>query len=109
MSPLVPLIEGQLRPLPNPEADVLRLAGYILCGMRHLPGVIERGYNRGHQAEIHDGRLEEAQRRLLRIGARRLGKPEPFRPHIEAWLNRNALEALHARLHRDVFWRELLN
>jgi hypothetical protein len=111
-------IEERLAALPKSEADVLRLGGYILSGLRHDPKSIERAYRGIHQMEesstyrliIDKGRAQEAQRILFNLGTPRLGDPQPaIRQRIERMSNVEKLEAMIGRIYTVQSWRELLN
>jgi hypothetical protein len=128
-------IENRLRTEDKSQADEIRLASYILSGLRHSPETVNRVYERVAQMNLEDsstyrylmdklaereqqgvlqgmqqGRADEAQRILFNLGTDRLGDPLPrVRKQIEKTKDLDKLEAMIRRVASVQSWRELLN
>ncbi len=92
---LVRRMDRRINAEPEPRADKLWFAAYVLMGWRYdeklATHLLERVWNMHesptYQAVVKEGRVAEAQRLLLMLGGNRFGEPD------EA--TRSAVEAIH--------------
>jgi predicted transposase YdaD len=125
---LVRRMNERIRPEPEPRADWLWLATYVLMGWRYdvkqaaqwLNGVWNMDKSPSYQAILRDGRNEgliegrvaEAQRLLLMLGGNRFGEPdEATRGAVEAIHDVDRLERMTVRVYDEDIadWEGLLN
>ncbi|HZY85817.1 MAG TPA: hypothetical protein VFE78_13365 [Gemmataceae bacterium] len=123
------LVERALAELPEPEAGRLLTGAFVLTGMRIGPElavpmfqgvramrdsttyqyILEEGRQEGRQEGLAMGRVEEAQRTLLRQGRIRFGAPDgATETALRAITDLERLEGLLDRLVTVSGWQELL-
>ena len=116
---LVGRMAERINPEPDPRADKLWFAAYMLMGWRYdeklatqsLKGVWNMHESPTYQAVLREGRQEEARRLLLRHGTRRFGKPDAaIIAAIEAIEDIDRLESLTDRVvdATTADWNDLL-
>ena len=103
--------------VPEPEADTLWTAAYMLSGLR-FPGQYMADLIRGvrgmeesttYQLTLEEGGVAEARRLLLRLGTKQLGPPDAATVSaINSIRTLSRLEDLHDRATDVSSWRELL-
>jgi hypothetical protein len=105
---LVGRMAERINPEPKPRADKLWFAAYVLMGWRYdeklatqsLKGVWNMHESPTYQAVLNEGRVDEAQRLLLMLGANRFGEPdEATRGAVEAIHDVERLERMTMRVH----------
>jgi hypothetical protein len=98
------------------EAGILWSTTYILMGLRFprafagklLKGVRGMKESDTYQAILDEGKIEEAQSLLLRLGEKRFGVPnEPTRKRLNTVADLSQLEQLMLRLLEVESWSEL--
>jgi hypothetical protein len=129
---LVRRMAGRINAEPEPRADWLWLAAYVLMGWRYdvkqaaqwLKGVwnmhdspsyqaiLREGRNEGLTEGRNEGRVAEAQRLLLMLGGNRFGEPdEATRGAVEAIHDVDRLERMTVRVYDEDIadWEGLLS
>ena len=110
-------LEGRLAQEASPsDAELLRMATYVLMGLRYPYAFVESLMSSNvlelsstYQGILNEGASREALLLLLRLGRKRLGEPSVSQlAQVESLQDRERLEALAERLLEAETWDELL-